>query len=608
VCTHPCEEACARKNVDEPVNILTLKRHITDQAGNYDLPQPDKQRDERIAIVGSGPAGLTCAYELRKMGYQVTVFEALGVAGGMLAVGIPEYRLPKDILANEIRRIQNSGVEIKLNTPVGKNLALEDLRKEYNAVFLAVGAHVERRIGILGEDLGGVIGGVEFLRRLNLSEKIEIGERIVVVGGGNSAIDAARTAKRLGAKDVRIVYRRSRPEMPAAAEEVEEAEKEGVTIEFLTLPVKIFGGSHVTEVECIRMKLGEPDESGRGRPIPVEGSEFRMPCDMLVVTIGQSPDVASLGKAPGVEVTKWNTFSVDPTTFQTNVEGVFAGGDCVAGPDVVVRAMAAGKRAATSINRSLNKQDMNEGREFEETYESDWGLDELNVEREPVKKRVQASKLEAAQRRGFEEVNLGFTEDMVKSEVERCLNCGCRVCEFVCPTLTIKTSEKSPLFDVDLCNGCRLCESRCPGKAIKMERLDEPTVKFVDPSEFDRDKIAAICLKAGYHPEQMLCFCTGTRADEVVAAILKGAKTPIELSRMTGIRSGCTVECIEPQIKLLEAAGIKVGPAPGWQWYGRTPSIWDIPEKVKRKFAKQGFYFEDDIKLRDRLIKARGDD
>ncbi|HIC95628.1 TPA: FAD-binding protein, partial [Candidatus Bipolaricaulota bacterium] len=401
ICTHPCTSACTRGEVDEPVNIPGIKRFVLDFAGEYELPrpEPEQERAERVAIVGSGPAGLMCAYELRQRGYRPTIFEALPVAGGMLAVGIPPFRLPREVLKKEIEKIVALGVELKLNTPIGSGgeLTLEDLRKEYRAVFIAIGAHKERRLGIPGEDLPGVLGGLEFLKRVNLSldpdldpdldpglrEQVELGlgERVLVVGGGNSAIDVARTALRLGAKEVRIVYRRSREEMPALAEEVEEAEKEGVKFEFLASPKQILGREdrvRVAGLECLRVELGEPDESGRRRPVPLPGSEFVLPCDSVIVTIGQVPDLASLGEKLGLgfgsesgselelelETTPQGTLAVDPLTLETNVPGVFAGGDCVTGPDAVVTAMAAGRKGAISIDRYLRGRDMHEGREF----------------------------------------------------------------------------------------------------------------------------------------------------------------------------------------------------------------------------------------------------
>jgi len=601
VCTHPCMTECSRNDVDEPLRLPYMERFVADYVGDHELPRPDVERAERIAIVGSGPSGLMCAYYLRRKGYKVTIFEALPISGGMLAVGIPPYRLPRDILEKSIDRLRRMGIEIENNVKVGKDRPFGDLRSNYDAIFISIGAHKERSLGVEGEELPGVVKGVELLRNFSLETLTGISGKAVVIGGGNSAIDAARTLKRLNTSEVRIVYRRGREEMPAAADEVNEAEKEGVLIDLLTMPIRILGQGRVQEVECIRTELSSPDESGRRKPIPIKDSNFKIPCDYLVVSVGQDPDTLPLGNIQGLEFSKENTFVVDPVTLQTKIEGVFAGGDCVTGPNCVVDAMAAGKKAAISIDRYLNKLDMREGRGFEGPQESRVEVDLERVKKKPARKMPQ---LEVPLRKGFDEVNKGYTEDVARMEAERCVSCGCRVCEWVCPVMAIRISGRVHDVDNEICNGCKLCESRCPAKAIKMLPRDKIVVRYVDPALFDRQEIAAICSKAGYHPEQVFCFCTGTRAEEVAAAILKGARTPIEISRLTGIRSGCTVECIEPQLKMLRAAGVRVGPAPGWQWYGITPTIWEIPKETREKFSGKGFYFDEDAKLRERIIRG----
>ncbi|KXA90274.1 pyridine nucleotide-disulfide oxidoreductase [candidate division MSBL1 archaeon SCGC-AAA259D14] len=434
VCFHPCEDSCTRADVDESVSICFLKRFVTDQVDDYNLPKPERERDEKVAIVGSGPAGLVCAYYLRKRGYQVQVYEKLPVAGGMLATGIPEYRLPNEILQKEIKRLRKQGVEINLETSIGEDLPLSKLKENFDAVFIAIGAYKERKLGIPGENLSGVLSGIEFLKDVNLDEdEIKLGDKVTVVGGGNSAIDAARTANRLGAKDVTIVYRRGREQMPASDEEVEEALEEGINIEFLTNPTRVLGEDKVEHVECVKMELGEPDESGRKRPIPIEDSEFTIPCDSLIMAIGQIPEVKPLVNDTNLKTTGWNGFVVDETTLQTNIEEIFAGGDCVTGPDIVVNAMEAGRRAAESIHRYINGLNMTEDRELEGPYESEI---EVDVENEQKEKRIEMPKLDAMERKGFEEVNQGFTEESAKQEAERCLNCAiccdCRLCDTVC--------------------------------------------------------------------------------------------------------------------------------------------------------------------------------
>jgi len=453
VCTHPCMTSCTRCGIDSPVNIQGLKRFVTDKIGRYELPKPSVEREETVAIIGSGPAGLMAGYKLRQMGYKPTIFEALSVPGGMVNVGIPEFRLPKKILLDEIERIEKTGVPILLNTSIGKDITLEQLRKEYNAVFIAIGAHLEMKLGIEGEELEGILPGIEFLRNVNFGKKVKVGSKVLVIGGGNSAIDAARTALRSGAKEVTIVYRRSRVEMPADPAEIEEAEKEGIKIYFLAAPTKVLGteSGKVKALECIKMQLGEPDESGRRRPIPIEGSEFTLECNNVIVTIGQSPDSDGLGKKLGLDITKWGTFKVDPITMETNVPGVFAGGDCVTGPDVVVNAMYAGKKAAISIDRLFNKIGMIEGREFEGPYQVAYDVD---TEGQPYMPAVKMPSIDLSKRKSWDEVHTGYSEEMAIEEAKRCIACAeccdCQLCNTVCEPKCIDYSDQDKLIDLDV--------------------------------------------------------------------------------------------------------------------------------------------------------------
>ncbi|MDR7543894.1 MAG: NAD(P)H-dependent oxidoreductase subunit E [Armatimonadota bacterium] len=429
VCTHPCTVACSRATVDEAIHIPGIKRFVVDhvlaRGGDYQLPRPRRERPERVAIVGSGPAGLMCAYELRQRGYQTVVFEALPMAGGMLAVGVPEFRLPRRVLQREIGKLEEIGVRINLNTPVGpQGIPLERLRTQYDAVFVAIGAHVERRLEVPGEDLPGVWGGLEFLRRIKLGEAVGpplvLGRRVCVIGGGNSALDAARTALRAGAEEVRLFYRRTRAEMPADPAEIDEAQREGVTFDFLAAPKAILGTERVRGVEFLRMQLGPPDESGRPSPIAIPGSEFVVDCDAVIVTIGQVPDLQPLGERLGLRSTRWGTLDADPLTLQTNVEGVFAGGDCVSGPDVIVAAMAAGKKAAISIDRFLSGLDLRRvARELV-------GGSPVKVETQgiPARPRVPMPAIELGRRGGFEEVHTGYCEELARAEASRCLECA----------------------------------------------------------------------------------------------------------------------------------------------------------------------------------------
>lgn len=350
LCLRPCQEEPRRRKLDNLV-LDVLHSFFADYRKKEVAPLP-KTRKEKIGIIGSGPAGLTAAWESIRMGFPVTVFEALSEPGGMLRVGIPEYRLPKEVLDVEIKHVKDLGVEIRTNTTIGKDLSFSNLSKENEAIFIAAGAHKSSRLRVEGEDLEGVVHALDLLRQANLQKRPRLGQRVGVVGGGSTAMDVARTALRLGAREVDILYRRSKEEMPANPLEVEEAERDGVKIHFLLAPRKILGkDKQVVAVECIQMRLGPPDETGRRRPIPIEGSEFTMELDTTILAIGESPDISFLPKE--IEVTEWNTIVVDPLTLETSMPGVFAGGDVVSGPASVIEAIAAGKRAAVSIERYL---------------------------------------------------------------------------------------------------------------------------------------------------------------------------------------------------------------------------------------------------------------
>jgi len=425
VCNTPCEEKCVAGEWDDPIAIRSLKRFLADyemKRGGIVEEKPKSQREEQVAVVGSGPGGLTCAYYLALEGYKVDVFESQPLAGGMLALGIPEFRLPKDVLKYEIDRIQKLGVEIKTNTTIGKDITLAKLKKEYEAIFIAVGAHKGLKMKVPGEDSEGVIDAVEFLRDVNLDREVKIGDKVIVIGGGNSAIDAARVTKRLG-KDTGILYRRTKAEMPAIKSEIEEAIIEGIDIQFLAAPTKVLSGNGKIEaIECIRMELGDIDASGRRRPVPIPGSEFKVEVDTLILAISQEPDV-SLLDGNGLSVTKWNTIEVDPETLLTNVEGIFAGGDVVTGPNTVTEAMAHGKIAAQMIDKYIR------GDKLERIYKVTrpaLRVEALELTEEEIKglKKPEMPSIPVAQRIGsFKEVELGFTEADAISEAKRCLRC-----------------------------------------------------------------------------------------------------------------------------------------------------------------------------------------
>lgn len=355
ICHHPCEEACMRDGVDDPVSIRLLKRFVTEYERKSESKKrrPKKKRREKILVMGSGPAGLAAANDLSLLGFEVTIFEALPVLGGMLAVGIPEFRLPRDILEMEIDGIRELGVEMKTRHPFHFDGNRKTFKKlGFQAAFLSTGAHRSLKLNVPGEGLQGVFHGVEFLRDINLGRGLKIGRRVAVIGGGNVALDAARSAIRLGAEAVNVYYRRSKKEMPAILEEVDEAIREGVRIHFLSSPVKIMErGEKAVGLECIRMRLGEPDETGRRKPIPIEGSTYRVAADTIIAAIGQRVDRKPL---KGLDVNRDGTVRVDPKTGETSMKGVFAGGDVVTGPGWAIDAIAAGKKGAEAIHRYLS--------------------------------------------------------------------------------------------------------------------------------------------------------------------------------------------------------------------------------------------------------------
>lgn len=457
VCTHPCETECNRGKVDESIAIAALKRFVADyeaSVGAEEITPAPRTREEKVAVIGSGPAGLTAGHDLVKMGYGVTIFEALSTPGGMLAVGIPEYRLPKKVLQTEIEAIQKLGVEIKLNSPTGKDgLTLDELWNQgYKAIFIAVGAHSSMKLDVPGEELEGVYHGVSFLKDVNLGKEVKVGERVAIVGGGNVAIDAARTAFRLGSREVFIAYRRSRQEMPASEDEIEGVEQKGIKIHYLAAPLRILGkDGKVVGMECIRMELGEPDASGRRRPIPIKGSEFVIDADMVIPAIGQAPDLTFLPEDNKFQISRRGTFEVDDKSLATNIPGVFAGGDAVRGPATVIEAIAAGRKAAISIDYYLRGQSLPPEEEPLPTVTIE-DIDLREVER---KNRAVMPAIPLGERaRGFEEVNLGFSQEVAIDEANRCLNCGicswCRECEKVCEAKAINHEMKEEYLDLSV--------------------------------------------------------------------------------------------------------------------------------------------------------------
>jgi len=451
ICPHGCEDDCRRCQVDEPVAIRDLKRLAADQ---FDPRQIEIEclppREEKVAIIGSGPAGLSAAYHLARKGILSTIFETLPVSGGMLRVGIPDHRLPPKVLDKEIEIITGLGVEIKTETPLGPELTVDDLFKQgFKAVYLGIGAHKGLELGIPGEETKGVLQGVDFLRELNLTGKVPVGNKVIIIGGGNVAIDVSRSAIRLGAREVNIVYRRTRIEMPAWEEEIQAAEAEGVKITYLAAPKEVLvRGGKVVGLRCLRMELGEPDSSGRRRPIPIDGSEYDMEMDQLVPAIGQRPDLSAIENVDGLDFSGRGTIEVHPVTYATGREGVFAGGDAKTGPNIAINAIAEGREAAESIVRYLDGRDMAEGREHVEYANPVY---RPLPEGQGKKARVKMPELPLENREGsFNEVELGYDEKAGKQEAGRCLNCGycceCFQCVGACGpgAVTLETHKQQP--------------------------------------------------------------------------------------------------------------------------------------------------------------------
>ena len=433
VCPRFCEVECRRNVVDEPVAINTLKRFVADydkDNGDPYIPEPKPATGHKVAIVGGGPAGLTAAYYLALEGHEVTILDANPELGGMLRYGIPEYRLPKAVLDKETAIITSLCHEVRGNASWGKDFTIDSLKATgYEAIFIALGAWANQKMKIEGEDLPGVLSGIGFLRDVILGKKIALGEKVAVIGGGNTAIDAARTALRLGAGEVTIVYRRSRNEMPANEEEVEQAEQEGIQIQFLTAPVSVSSqNGKVSSMECIRMALGEPDSSGRRRPEPIAGSEFTVKVANIIAAIGQTLNTANFDPDSQVELTKRGYISINEETMETSVAGVFAGGDCTSGPATAVEAISAGRRAATSVNQYLNGQPV--APEIKPYNCRKGELDEIDITDYEDVERIPKTKMPVLEpeerKKTFAEIELGLAEETAKKEAERCLACGCQ--------------------------------------------------------------------------------------------------------------------------------------------------------------------------------------
>ncbi|NLY43431.1 MAG: FAD-dependent oxidoreductase [Clostridiaceae bacterium] len=423
VCTHPCESKCRRAQLDEPIAIADLKRYVADYVLSNNEPFTDlifAKKGKSVGIIGAGPSGLTCGYYLARLGYDVTIYEAQPVAGGILAFGIPEYRLPSEVLQREIDSIKQVGLNIITNTEVGKDISFRELRNTHDAIYIATGTQLSRKIGIEGEDLPGVYHGLDFLRDVNLGKNVEVSGVVAVIGGGNTAIDAARVALRKGASEVHILYRRTLEDMPADKREIQDALEEGIILHTLVAPVRFIGDRKVKQIECVRMTLKGFDSSGRRKPKVIEGSNFMVDVDMVIPAVSQYSDLPFVKKEE-VEVTKWGTFVVDKDTLMTTMPGVFAGGDVVRGSDVVITAIADGKKAAQSIDKYLGGTgELNKGEPIEIPKPP---MDTEVLEHERFRMKYLPPEV---RKNNFDEVAQGFHRINAIAEAMRCLRCDRR--------------------------------------------------------------------------------------------------------------------------------------------------------------------------------------
>lgn len=527
LCARPCEKICRRGDFDQPIAIDLLKRFLADREKALCLDlAPGPEKKEKVAIVGSGPTGLMAAYDLRRLGYPVTIFEALPVAGGTMAVGTGRFRLPAEVLSREIELIEKLGAKFELNTRIGEKISLDDLRKKGSkAILLAIGAHQASAPTLLGHEARGVMDPLTFLKKVALKQKVPAPSRVVVVGGNDRALDAARTALRLGAKEVKILFSRSQKEMPADASEIEEAEKEGVTFEYCSVPTKIITSNRkATGISFKKAVLSPPTSLGRRRVVSLAGPERKLRADLIITSPAYIPDLKPLDDS--VPQTAWKTISVDPVTLATPIEGLFAGGDAVTGPKNFIEGLAAGRKAALSIHRYLRGEDLRANREAEGASAE---LVSANTEMVESQSRIEEPKLSIQSiKNNFQEVHLLPDQEAVLAEAKRCLHCGacyqCDACMIQCPEGAITKIEMGYVINYEKCTGCRICVKECPTSAIEMPAL-------------------GACVACGYCFKRFEC-----------PSMMRGEDGRLKIDRLTCVDCGlCTMVCGQEAIFPVQA-------------------------------------------------------